>query len=81
MHETSDKPLYNAILNEYISILIQDKQTLVMHLEKSRQKSGMIVSLFHFLFSSIDYYIVLMLIFLGIYIWNERAKHGESNRL
>ena len=42
VQEDNNKPLYDAILKEYISILISDKQTISVSIEDSREKSGML---------------------------------------
>ena len=40
VQEDNNRPLYEAVLREYLSILISDKQTIVAPIEDSRSKSG-----------------------------------------
>lgn len=43
VQETNNKPLYQAVLDEYISILISDKQTICAAIEENREQSGMLI--------------------------------------
>ena len=42
IREEDNNPLYQAVLNEYLSMLISDKQTIWAAIEESREKSGML---------------------------------------
>lgn len=43
VQEKNEKPLYLTVLNEYISTLLGDKQTLAISIEETREKFGMMV--------------------------------------